>query len=260
LDKKYLEELLYWFGLGDGRHGVSEEFYEKRDIFSTSERMIDDFSEIAFKCGYSTRKFCRQDTEDYTFADRTIKAENKKPLYYLKILNTNGIHLDDRFMKRDKVKYNDYVYCLRVENETFYVRNKNSVAFWTGNCADINPDKIAILTTDLEWKGNDLYGKSKVLDTPMGKIASTLIKEGKIGVSSRGLGTVDESTGYVNEDYNLITWDLVTDPSNNPSWVNGIYEGKEFIMPNENDLSIKKAKEYHKKQIWQVLEKIEKSL
>lgn len=131
---------------------------------------------------------------------------------------------------------------------------------------EINPDRIAILVEALEWRGNDLYGRAKVLDTPMGKIAGTLIKEGKIGISSRGLGTVNE-TGYVNEDYKLITWDLVTNPSNNPSWVNGIYEGKEWDLTSfqskdivTNDKTIKEAKEYYKKHIWQVLESIEKNL
>jgi hypothetical protein len=95
---------------------------------------------------------------------------------------------------------------------------------------EVNPDRIAILTTELHWKGNDVYGKSKILDTPMGKIARTLVKEGKMGISSRGLGTVNEE-GYVNEDYNLICWDMVTDPSNNPSWVNGIFEGQEWSPP-----------------------------
>jgi hypothetical protein len=104
---------------------------------------------------------------------------------------------------------------------------------------EINADKIAILTRTLEWKGGHLYGKAKVLDTPMGKIAQTLVKEGNMGISSRGLGTVADD-GYVNEDFNLITWDLVTDPSNNPSWVNGIYEGKEWgeeriITPSNTD-------------------------
>lgn len=93
---------------------------------------------------------------------------------------------------------------------------------------EINPERIAILTTMLEWKGNDVYGKSKVLDTPQGQIAKTLIKEGRMGISSRGLGTVAED-GKVNEDFNLITWDLVTDPSNNPSWINGIYEDHEWL-------------------------------
>ena len=92
---------------------------------------------------------------------------------------------------------------------------------------EVNPERIAVLTKMLEWRGNDVYGKAKVLDTPLGEIAKTLIKEGKMGISSRGLGTVSEE-GFVNEDFNLITWDLVTDPSNNPSWVNGIFEGKEF--------------------------------
>ena len=55
----------------------------------------------------------------------------------------------------------------------------------------------------------------KFLTLHWGNIAKTLVKEGKLGVSSRGLGTVAED-GYVNEDFKLITWDLVTDPSNNP--------------------------------------------
>jgi hypothetical protein len=92
---------------------------------------------------------------------------------------------------------------------------------------EVNPDKIAIKVETLEWKGNNVYGKAKLIDTPMGNIAKTLVKEGQMGISSRGLGTVGED-GYVNEDFNLITYDLVTDPSNKPSWVNGIYEGREF--------------------------------
>lgn len=129
---------------------------------------------------------------------------------------------------------------------------------------EVNPDKIAILTTQLEWKGNDIYGKAKVLDTPMGKIAKTLIKEGSIGISSRGLGTVGDD-GYVNEDYNLICWDLVTDPSNSPSWVNGVYEGRTWEIdvpgrePTEEELLVE-AREHHKKQIWQVIKNIESNI
>ena len=128
---------------------------------------------------------------------------------------------------------------------------------------EINPDKIAILTTMLEWRGNDLYGKSKVLDTPMGNIAKTLVREGKMGISSRGLGTVGDD-GYVNEDFNLLTYDLVTDPSNHPSWVDGIYEGRDFILPGIKEVkvvepSLEEAKEAHERQIWQVIKQIEKS-
>ena len=136
--------------------------------------------------------------------------------------------------------------------------------------ASIDPERIAILIEHLEWKGNDIYGKAKILDTPMGNIAKTLVKEGNIGISSKGLGTVNED-GQVNEDFSLISWDLVIDPSNQTSWVKGIYEGKEFPMLNniettkttvieEPVISIDEAKEFYKKHIWQVLEKIEKNI
>jgi hypothetical protein len=108
--------------------------------------------------------------------------------------------------------------------------------------SDINLDNIAMLIESLEWKGNDVYGKAKILDTPKGQILRTLVKEGNIGVSTRGLGTVNES-GRVNDDYNLITIDAVSDASNPGSkFVNGILEGKTFTLP-EKDLSIEEARE-----------------
>ena len=140
---------------------------------------------------------------------------------------------------------------------------------------EVNPDRIAILTEKLEWDKDNILGRSKILDTPRGQIAQTLIKEGNLGISSRGLGTVDEKEGYVNDDYSLITWDLVTDPSNNPSWVNGIYEGKEWDIPDgekaivdvvekegEKDvkISLEEARKQYHRSIWQVLEDIEKTL
>jgi len=96
---------------------------------------------------------------------------------------------------------------------------------------EVTPDRISHLIESLEWQGNDLIGRAKIIDTPMGKIAKTLIKEGRIGISSRGLGTVNEKDNYVNDDYFMITWDLVIDPSNQPSWVTAITESKEFDVP-----------------------------
>jgi hypothetical protein len=110
------------------------------------------------------------------------------------------------------------------------------------DASDINLDNIAMLIENLEWKGNDVYGKAKILDTPKGQILRTLVKEGNIGVSTRGLGTVNES-GRVNDDYNLITIDAVSDASNPGSkFVNGILEGRTFTLP-EKDLSIEEARE-----------------
>jgi hypothetical protein len=110
------------------------------------------------------------------------------------------------------------------------------------DASDINLDNIAMLIESLEWKGNDVYGKAKILDTPKGQILKTLVKEGNIGVSTRGLGTVNES-GRVNDDYNLITIDAVSDASNPGSkFVNGILEGRTFTLP-EKDISIDEARE-----------------
>lgn len=74
------------------------------------------------------------------------------------------------------------------------------------------------LVTKLWMSGNDVMGEAEILNTPNGKVAQALISDGvKIGISSRGLGTLSEDhiTGQktVNEDYNLVTFDLVADPS-----------------------------------------------
>jgi len=75
-----------------------------------------------------------------------------------------------------------------------------------------------------------------VLDTPNGQIVKALIKDNcKIGISSRGLGTVTEST--VNDDFQLITWDIVQNPSNYGSFVNGILEGVEFDIDKEKNMN-----------------------
>ena len=115
----------------------------------------------------------------------------------------------------------------------------------------------------MEWDGQVLYGKAKILNTPQGQIAKELVKEGQIGISSRGLGTVAED-GTVNEDYNLLTWDLVTDPSNGPSWVNGIYEGKQWGLGEEvvteDSISEAQAKEEYFRHIMESIRAIEKHM
>ena len=108
--------------------------------------------------------------------------------------------------------------------------------------SDINLDNIAMIIESLEWRGNDVYGKAKILPTPKGDILRVLVKEGNVGVSTRGLGTVNES-GRVNDDYSLITIDAVADASNPGSkFVNGILEGRTFSIP-EDDISIEEAKQ-----------------
>ena len=74
------------------------------------------------------------------------------------------------------------------------------------------------LVTKLWMKDNEVFGEAEVLNTPAGKVAQALISDGvKIGISSRGLGTLSEGvygkTKTVNDDFRLVTFDLVADPS-----------------------------------------------
>jgi len=98
----------------------------------------------------------------------------------------------------------------------------------------INLDRVSHKIDVLEMKGNTGYGKAKLLNTPMGKIAKTLVEEGIIlGMSTRAVGTIDEATGYVNDDLQLITVDIVSDPSVPKAFVDAVMEGKEWIMEGD---------------------------
>jgi hypothetical protein len=99
----------------------------------------------------------------------------------------------------------------------------------------INLDKVSHRITELNWNGNNVVGKALILDTPMGKIVKGLVEGGcKLGVSSRGMGTVEQKEGktYVKDDFVLSTVDIVQDPSAPSAFVEGIMEGVEWIWEN----------------------------
>ena len=98
----------------------------------------------------------------------------------------------------------------------------------------VNLDRVSHKITMLEQRGDNFYGKAKILSTPMGKIASSLLDEGvKLGVSSRGIGSLKEDRDgvkVVGEDFMLATAaDIVADPSAPDAFVDGIMEGKEWV-------------------------------
>jgi hypothetical protein len=99
----------------------------------------------------------------------------------------------------------------------------------------VNLDRVSHKIVSLTKEGNNFIGKAKLLETPMGKIAKSLIGEGvTLGVSSRGIGSLTETKqGYklVGEDFMLATAaDIVADPSAPDAFVQGIMEGKEWVM------------------------------
>ena len=100
----------------------------------------------------------------------------------------------------------------------------------------INLDRVSHVIKELYEDGKNFVGKAKVMDTPNGKIVKNFISEGvKLGVSSRGMGSVKTNKEGVNEvqkDFVLSTVDIVADPSAPDAFVNGIMEGKEWVWEN----------------------------
>ena len=113
----------------------------------------------------------------------------------------------------------------------------------------INLDRVSHRIVSLRKEGNNFVGKARILGTPMGKIAQNLLDEGvRLGVSSRGLGTVEkrEGTSFVRDDYMLATAaDIVADPSAPDAFVDGIMEGKEWVWSN-GVVKEEKVAKYHK--------------
>ena len=100
----------------------------------------------------------------------------------------------------------------------------------------INLDRVSHKIMSLKEDGNNFIGRAKLLDTPMGKVAKSLLDEGvKLGVSSRGMGSIrkEENCNVVMDDFMLATAaDIVADPSAPDAFVDGIMEGKEWVWDN----------------------------
>ena len=98
----------------------------------------------------------------------------------------------------------------------------------------INLERASHMITALYPDGKNFIGEAKILATPMGEIVKTLMDEGaKLGVSSRGMGSLEQKkdgSNYVRNDFYLATAaDIVSDPSAPSAFVEGIMEGKEWV-------------------------------
>ena len=98
--------------------------------------------------------------------------------------------------------------------------------------ADVDLERACHMVTELTQEGNIFYGKSKVLSTPCGQVVRSLINDGvKVGMSSRALGTLEESSDHnVVKNMKLVAIDCVADPSYPKAFVNGILESKQWIL------------------------------
>ena len=154
------------------------------------------------------------------------------------------------FMQSDIKNQNGRVYPFSVLkkqvkefNEKFVKQDRALGELGHPSGPSVNLDRVSHIITELQEDGKNFIGKAKIIDTPNGKIVKNLLESGvRLGVSSRGLGSVKTNKEGVNEvqdDFVLSTVDIVSDPSAPDAFVNGIMEGKEFSLTGEIEYDIK---------------------
>lgn len=237
IDADLAGEMLDWYILGDGRGDKTRKNHKKSDVFSTSEQMINDLSVVAVVAGYAFKMYSKTDFEDTIIENRIIKAENKRPLHFLQLLKSENVYLDKRHIQIEEVEWDNDVFCISVQNGVFLARD-NGYCFWSGNCGPaINLDRVSHMIKKMEptGDGHTFTGRAHILETPNGLIVQRLLDAGaSLGVSTRGMGSLIAKNGYqeVQEDFHLATVDIVADPSAPGAFVEGIMEGKEWLLDN----------------------------
>ena len=185
---------------------ISPEIGENRALFESYKRMNESTEGGEFHCPYPF-------VVDAVFQKFGIE-------------NANGRIYPESVLKRE------------VENYMTKIREKRAI----GECnhpaeSVIDLSRVAINIIELHWEGHTLVGKLEVITSPgfrkhgiiscQGDQIANLILQGiKIGVSSRGLGTVTNKMGvlYVADDYEIVCWDVVSDPSTPNAWISDSYE------------------------------------
>ena len=173
-------------------------------------------------------KLIREEIESVEFL---VEQRNGKKSMYIEgiflqgnIKNRNGRMYPSEVLRKEVSRYN--------ESNIQSGRALGELGHPDG--PTVNLDRVSHKIVSLKENGNNFIGKAKILGTPMGKIASSLIEEGvKLGVSSRGIGSLKptrEGVNVVGDDFMLSTAaDIVADPSAPDAFVEGIMEGKDWI-------------------------------
>ena len=173
-------------------------------------------------------KLIREEIESVEFL---VENRNGKKSMYIEgvflqgnIKNRNGRMYPMETLQREVARYN--------ESNITSGRALGELGHPDG--PTVNLDRVSHKIVSLKESGSNFVGKAKILDTPMGSIAKSLIGEGvKLGVSSRGIGSLKptkEGFNVVGDDFMLATAaDIVADPSAPDAFVEGIMEGKEWI-------------------------------
>ena len=172
-----------------------------------------------------------------------LRREEIETLEFL-VENRNGkksMYIEGVFLQGDIKNRNGRMYPMETLRKEVGRYNENHVQSGRAlgelghpDTPTVNLDRVSHKIVSLKESGANFIGKAKILGTPMGKIASSLIDEGvKLGVSSRGIGSLRptrEGVNVVGDDFMLATAaDIVADPSAPDAFVEGIMEGKDWV-------------------------------
>ena len=173
-------------------------------------------------------KLIREEIESLEFL---VENRNGK-----KSMNIEGVFLQGDIKNRNGRMYPMETLAKEVQryNESNVVTGRALGELGHPEGPTVNLDRVSHKIVSLKESGSNFIGKAKILNTPMGQIASSLIGEGvKLGVSSRGIGSLKptkEGFNVVGDDFMLATAaDIVADPSAPDAFVEGIMEGKEWV-------------------------------
>ena len=173
-------------------------------------------------------KLIREEIETVEFV--TEERNGKKSLYI------EGVFLQGNIKNRNGRMYPMETLAKEVNryNESNVVTGRALGELGHPEGPTVNLDRVSHKIVSLKESGSNFIGKAKILDTPMGQIAKSLIGEGvKLGVSSRGIGSLKptkEGFNVVGDDFMLATAaDIVADPSAPDAFVEGIMEGKDWV-------------------------------
>jgi len=165
--------------------------------------------------------------ENLTFKDANVVYEATENSNGGKDLYMKGICIQGGVENANKRVYpvSEITNAVKTINEQ--IKEGNSVLGEVDHPDDlkINLDRVSHMIESMWMDGPNGYGKLKILETPMGQLVKTMIQGGvKLGVSSRGSGNVNESTGQV-ADFEIVTVDVVAQPSAPNAYPVAIYEG-----------------------------------
>jgi hypothetical protein len=173
-------------------------------------------------------KLIKEITESVSFVIE--EANGKKSLFIegpflvSEKKNKNGRLYEYDTMKKEVSRY----------TEEYINKNRAFGELGHPDSPTINLDRVSHMIVGLREDGNQWIGKAKILDTPMGNIARSLIEGGaQLGVSSRGMGSLKNVNGVniVQNDFYLATAaDIVADPSAPGAFVQGIMENKDWML------------------------------